>query len=202
MSKMRLGIYGGTFSPPHIGHVSAAGTFVREAKLDKLLIMPDFTPPHKLEFGDATPEDRLEMCRIAFADVPFAEVSDFEIRKGGKSYTYLTLEAFDSEEVELFFLCGTDMLLTLDTWKCPEIIFKLATICYVRRESDADNDTVIRKRIEEYERRFAARVIGLSHKVVEVSSSELRADILNSESSRTHLPAGVYDYVKERGLYR
>jgi nicotinate-nucleotide adenylyltransferase len=108
MAKIRLGIYGGTFSPPHLGHVSAARSFVRGADLDKLIIMPDFTPPHKLDFGNATAEDRLEMCRIAFADVPCTEVSDFEILRGGKSYTYVTLEAFAKENVDLFFLCGTE----------------------------------------------------------------------------------------------
>lgn len=202
MAKIRLGIYGGTFSPPHLGHVCAASSFVRGAALDKLIIMPDFIPPHKSNFGNVLPEDRLEMCRIAFADVPCAEVSNFEILRGGKSYTYLTLQAFAKNDVELFFLCGTDMLLTLDTWKCPEIIFDLATICYVRRESDARNDVLIREKIAEFEKRFGARIIELEHEVIEASSTDLRFDIEGGGLDLEKLPLGVKHYVLERGLYR
>ena len=202
MAKIRLGIYGGTFSPPHLGHVCAASSFVRGAALDKLIIMPDFIPPHKSNFGNVLPEDRLEMCRIAFADVPCAEVSNFEILRGGKSYTYLTLQAFAKNDVELFFLCGTDMLLTLDTWKCPEIIFDLATICYVRRESDARNDVLIREKIAEFEKRFGARIIALEHEVFEASSSDLRLDIEEGGLDLEKLPSGVKRYILKRGLYR
>lgn len=202
MAKIRLGIYGGTFSPPHLGHVSAARSFVRGAALDRLIIMPDFTPPHKSDFGNVTADDRLAMCRIAFADVPCAEVSDFEIIRGGKSYTYVTLEAFAKENVELFFLCGTDMLLTLDTWKCPEIIFDLATICYVRRESDTCNDVLIKDKISEYKRRFSARIIELEHRVLEASSTDLRSNIESGDMTSINLSSGVMEYIRERGLYR
>lgn len=202
MAKIRLGIYGGTFSPPHLGHVCAASSFVRGAALDKLIIMPDFIPPHKSNFGNVLPEDRLEMCRIAFSDVPCAEVSDFEILRGGKSYTYLTLQAFANDDVELFFLCGTDMLLTLDAWKCPEIIFDLATICYVRRESDASNDALILEKIAEFEKRFGARIIELEHEVIEASSTDLRFDIEGGGLDLEKLPSGVKRYILKRGLYR
>ena len=142
------------------------------------------------------------MCRIAFSDVPCAEVSDFEILRGGKSYTYLTLQAFANDDVELFFLCGTDMLLTLDAWKCPEIIFDLATICYVRRESDASNDALIREKIAEFEKRFGARIIALEHEVFEASSSDLRLDIEEGGLDLEKLPSGVKRYILGRGLYR
>ena len=99
---MRLGIYGGTFSPPHKGHVEAAEAFSREMKLDKLLIIPTFVPPHKTTADDATPEQRLEMCRLAFSHIKNAEISDMEIKRGGTSYTYLTLEELSSRDVELF----------------------------------------------------------------------------------------------------
>ncbi len=198
----RLGIFGGTFSPPHLGHIRAAITFVREARLDKLLIMPDFLPPHKEEFGGASAEDRLEMCRLAFSDVPCSEVSDFEIRNGGKSYTYLTLEEFSGEDVELYFLCGTDMLVTLDQWKHPEVIFKLATVCYVRREHGEMTDALVSEKIRELEERFSARIIELKHDVFEVSSTEIRSEIGDGDESDDSLPRAVIDYVKKRGLYR
>ena len=201
MSKQRLGIYGGTFSPPHLGHFRAAESFISGAELDKLLIMPDGTPPHKTEYGNATAEDRLNMCRIAFSSLPKTEISDFEILRGGKSYTYLTLEAFSSSDTELYFLCGTDMLLTLDRWRCPEVIFDLATICYVRREDDRDNDALIKEKVAEYRERFSARILEISHTVREVSSSALREDILRSGES-PDIDKNVFDYILERGLYR
>ena len=202
MSKIKLGIYGGTFSPPHLGHVSAAKSFAQGIGLDKLLIMPNFLPPHKLEDGFATVEDRLAMCRLAFCDVPNTEVSDFEIKKGGKSYTYLTLEAFSSEETDLYFLCGTDMFLTLDAWKNSEIIFKLATICYVRRENDEKNDALLEKKAEEYRKSYSARIIPLSHNAVELSSTELRENIKSDGFVEHALSDEVSEYIRERGLYR
>ena len=201
MSKQRLGIYGGTFSPPHLGHFRAAESFISGAELDKLLIMPDGTPPHKTEYGNATAEDRLSMCRIAFSSLPKTEISDFEILRGGKSYTYLTLEAFSTPDTELYFLCGTDMLLTLDRWRCPEVIFDLATICYVRREDDRDNDALIKEKVAEYRERFSARILEMPHTVLEISSSALRVDILSNHTT-ADVDNNVLDYIRERGLYR
>ena len=202
MSKIKLGIYGGTFSPPHLGHVSAATSFVEGVGLDKLLIMPNFLPPHKIKDAFAFAEDRLAMCRLAFSDVPKTEVSDFEIEKGGKSYTYLTLQAFSSDEADLYFLCGTDMFLTLDRWKCPEIIFDLATICYVRRERDGKSDELLEKKAEEYRKKFSAKIISIYHNAFEVSSTELREGIKGERCVKYALPDNVYEYVRERGLYK
>lgn len=202
MSKIKLGIYGGTFSPPHLGHVSAAKSFVAGIGLDRLLIMPNSLPPHKLEDGFATVEDRLAMCRLSFSELPNTEVSDFEIKKGGKSYTYLTLKAFSNDNTELYFLCGTDMFLTLDSWKCPEIVFKLATVCYVRRENDDNNGYLLQKKTEEYRKKFSARIISLEHEAFQVSSSELRENILDEALARYALTDKVSEYIRQRGLYR
>ena len=202
MPKIKLGIYGGTFSPPHLGHVSAAKSFLDGVGLDRLLIMPNFLPPHKLEDSFASVEDRLAMCRLAFGDLPNTEISDFEILNGGTSYTYLTLEAFSSDDNDLYFLCGTDMFLTLSSWKNPEVIFKLATICYVRRENDIKNDAMFEKKTEEYRKNYSARIIPLSHDTVEISSTELREDIKNEDLLRHSLSDKVSKYIRERGLYR
>lgn len=201
MSKIRLGIYGGTFSPPHIGHINAARSFIDGADLDKLLIMPDYTPPHKEEFGGASAEDRLNMSRLAFSSLPRTQISDFEILKGGKSYTYLTLQAFSDENTELFFLCGTDMLLSLDTWKHPEIVFSLATICYVRRESNPENDILIEEKIKLYRENFGARIIEIPHEVYAASSTELRG-ALSLGAVSAGVTDEVYSYILKRGLYK
>lgn len=202
-SKTRLGIYGGTFSPPHLGHLGAAKSFYDAVPLDKLLIIPDFLPPHKQIDGEISADDRIEMCKLAFADVKGAEVSDIEIKRGGKSYTALTLAELSSDENELYFLCGTDMFLTLGEWYKPEEIFKLATICFVRRENDKENDLEIQRRTAEYINRFSARIIQISAPVTEISSSELRLAIKEDDERLVELlPSSVLKYIKERGLYK
>jgi len=197
----RTGLYGGTFSPPHVGHVEAARAFANAVKLDELLIIPTFTPPHKAFSNEASTEDRLEMCRRAFSSVEGATVSDIEIVRGGKSYTYLTLEQLESEDRELYFLCGTDMFITLDEWKLPERIFELATICCIRRENDSTAENLIKSKAELYKKKFNARLFFIDHNVVEVSSSELREKISKGICPKLLSPS-VFEYIESRGLYR
>lgn len=202
MAKRKIGIYGGTFSPPHIGHVGAAESFSRAVNPDELLIMPDFLPPHKEICGKVTAEDRLEMSRLAFGHIKNAVISDMEIKRGGRSYTSVTLEELSKDDRELYFLCGTDMFLTLGTWYRPEVIFKLATICYVRREADEENSRLIEERTREYRERFEANIIPIDLSVREVSSSELREYLENnSDKAEELLSPAVYSYIKKRGLY-
>ena len=198
----KIGIYGGTFSPPHLGHIGAAESFVRAVELDELLIMPDFLPPHKSFDGEVTELDRLEMCRLAFGHVRNAKISDLEIRRGGRSYTSVTLEELSSPDAELYFLCGTDMILTLGEWYRPDVIFKLATICYVRRENIKENDALISERVKEYEEKYGARIISVPTGVREVSSSELRAALKRGGAVSDMLSPAVFGYIKEKGLYR
>ena len=89
---MRIAVYGGSFNPPHLGHIEAAKTVVRDLSPDRFLIVPAGTPPHKdLAEDSPTGEQRMELCRLAFAEIPGCELSDIELRRGGKSYTYDTV---------------------------------------------------------------------------------------------------------------
>jgi len=97
----RIGIFGGTFNPPHIGHTRLAEHFVKELKLDRLLVIPTYQPPHKSADNLASGEDRINMCMLAFRD---AVISPIEMNRGGKSYTYDTLAELASEDKKLFFL--------------------------------------------------------------------------------------------------
>lgn len=198
MKRERVGIFGGTFNPPHLGHVEAAKAFLKGAKLDRLIIMPALIPPHKEYHSTVTSEQRLEMCKVAFGEIANAEISDLEISRGGKSYTYLTLTELERDDIELYFLCGTDMILTMDTWKNPDIIFKKATICYIRRESDEDNTALIKKKCEEYKDIYGAVIIPIDAEVIEISSSEIRNDKTVMTKYVSH---GVADYIKKAGLY-
>ncbi len=202
MKLSRLGIYGGTFSPPHLGHVNAARAFVREAKLDELLIMPTFIPPHKSGADIVDPDTRLEMARIAFGGISGVKVSDYEISKGGKSYTYLTLTEFSKKAEELIFLVGTDMFLTLDEWKRPEDIFALATVALVRRESDSQLDDEIKKKSEFYKKKFGAEILLINAEVTEISSTEIRKRVESGERTDDCLPPDVRRYIDEKRIYR
>ncbi len=195
----RVGIYGGTFNPPHVGHIEAAKAFITQAKLDTLIIMPAFIPPHKQTDNLVNCDDRLEMCRLAFGNIPNTEISDLEISRGGKSYTYLTLQELASDDTELYFLCGTDMILTMDTWKNPEVIFSLAKICYIRRESDNAISELLIEKCGDYFQKYGADIIEINTEAIEISSSEIRAEDGIWDS---YLTANVIDYIRNQGLYK
>jgi nicotinate-nucleotide adenylyltransferase len=195
----RVGIYGGTFNPPHVGHIEAAKAFITQAKLDTLIIMPAFIPPHKQTDNLVNCDDRLEMCRLAFGNIPNTEISDLEISRGGKSYTYLTLQELTSDDTELYFLCGTDMILTMDTWKNPEIIFTLAKICYIRRESDNAISELLIEKCGDYFQKYGADIIQINTEAIEISSSEIRAE---DGIWDRYLTANVIDYIRNQGLYK
>jgi nicotinate-nucleotide adenylyltransferase len=198
----KIGIFGGTFSPPHIGHISAAKGFISAVSLDELIIMPDFLPPHKTFDGEASTDERIEMCRLAFGNIPGVTVSDFEIKRGGKSYTAVTLEELSSPDKELYFLCGTDMFLTLSSWYKPEIIFKNAIICYVRRETDSDNSILIKKASEDYIAKYNARIIPIPSDINEISSSKIRKLIKSGDNLEQYLTSEVAKYIFDKGIYK
>ena len=200
--KQKLGIYGGTFSPPHVAHVKAAEGFFRALSPDKLLIIPDYLPPHKEIDGMVTAEDRLEMCRLAFGHMERTEISDMEILRGGRSYTYETLEALASPDRELYLLCGTDMFLTLTEWRNPERIFELAVIAYVRRENDFEIGKKIEEMAEIYKKQYGARILEVPIEAVELSSALVRKELKSCTDTSALLPKKVQKYIDDRGLYR
>ena len=127
----RIGIYGGTFNPPHLGHMQAVREFAKQLNLDRVLMIPAAVPPHKaLPAGSPDAETRLHLCRLAAADLPFVEVSDLELHRSGKSYTAVTVQELHRlyPEDELVLLMGTDMFLTFDQWREPKTIAGLATL--------------------------------------------------------------------------
>ena len=197
MKKTRVGIFGGTFNPPHIGHIEAARAFVTGAQLDTLIIMPAFIPPHKEYTSTVSCEERLAMCKLAFADVDKATVSDLEMSRGGKSYTYLTLQELKNDDVDLYFLCGTDMILTMGNWKNPDIIFSLANVCYIRRETDLETTGMIAEKCKEYERLYGAKIIPINADVIEISSSDIRDKKVDLN---LYLSAEVQEYIRKAGL--
>ena len=194
-----IGLYGGTFAPPHLGHVHAAKVFLASVPLDRLLIMPAGSPPHKTKAAGDTPESRLAMCRAAFGNLPHTEISDYEIRKPGKSYTVETLEALAAPEREITMLCGTDMFLTLDTWHRAPDIFRLCAVACMARDNDACER--IRMTAERYRSDYGAGIVLLPGEPLVLSSSEIREGLRSGTDMRAYLPSGVWEICRREGLY-
>ena len=185
----RIGIYGGTFSPVHSGHIRAANCFLDCVGLDRLYMVPTALPPHKAAVDGASDADRLEMLRLAIANDRGGklEVSDWEISRRGKSYTIYTLEHFTKPERELYMLVGTDMFLTLDRWYRAADIFRL--------------DAVIDECRRRYAEDFGARIVVIDRAPFEVSSTELRRRISSGDSLEGLIPDPVAGYIKKNRLY-
>ncbi len=204
---MKIGIYGGTFNPPHLGHLAAARAAVGALELDKLLLVPDAIPPHKpLPEGTPGPEHRLAMAE-KMADALLmpgtAEASDIELRRAGKSFTADTLARVRGQypDAQLWLLVGTDMFLTLHQWSRPEEILSLAGICAFGRAEGEDESlfSAQRDRLEGLYPGARVRVIPLPG-VVDISSTRLR-ELLPRGEGREYLHPSVYGSILMHGLY-
>ena len=201
---MNIGVYGGTFDPPHWGHITAARAAMEQLGLDKLVLIPDRVPPHKaLPEGSASPEQRLEMAALATAELgKRTEVSDRELRRSGPSYTADTLAALRREYPEdtLWLLMGSDMFLSLQTWHAPEEVMALARIAPFSREAE-DESAAFAAQKARLEREYGAQIqIVQNPEVRELSSTEVRAALAAGRGSDL-LPPAVYGYVLREHLY-
>lgn len=200
---MRIGVYGGTFNPIHRGHLTAARAAADALGLEKVLLIPDNLPPHKaLPAGNATGEDRLEMCRLTAGEVPGMEVLDLELRRSGPSYTSDTLAELHAQypDDELWLLVGSDMFLSLQEWHEPERILSLAGIAAFHRTRGDETERFAQQKAN-LEQIYGARVALLENPdVVEISSTELRVQLAQGRG-RSFLTEAVCGYVLRRGLY-
>ena len=174
--KEKIVFFGGTFDPPHTEHIAELKAALEETGAVKAVVMPTADPPHKDTFYKASGEHRLEMCRMSFGDLN-AEVSDYEIKKGGKSYSYETLEHLKSvyPDKELLFLMGTDMLESFKSWKNPERILRCAKPLLCERTGDDEKKEVTLKR---FERDFGRKALALNYVGKELSSTEIKLRIM------------------------
>ena len=204
---MKIGIYGGTFNPPHLGHLTAARAVFELLKLDRLLFIPAGMPPHKtLPAGSPTAEQRLEMTRLAAEQLGLGDkvqVLDLEIHREGRSYTADTLETLRAQypNDELWLLMGTDMFLTLQAWHEPEKVLSLAGIAAFGRTEEDTEELFAPQRDFLYRTYPQARLFTLTIPgVVDVSSTELRERLAQGGGANL-LPPAVYGYILRHGLY-
>ena len=197
----RIGIYGGTFNPPHVGHMAAARQVIELLRLDKLFLIPTRIAPHKsLPENSPTPEQRLQMLTVAAADISQAEVLDMELRREGPSYTYLTVQTLKQQhpQAQFVLIMGTDMFLSFETWKNWQWLMENVTIAVLYRGQRGEKSAIWDKR--EALCAKGAQVELVENQVTAISSTDLRR-MLTFQCAGPFLPNGILEFIKDKGLY-
>ena len=197
---MRLGILGGTFNPPHLGHLVCAQEAHIQLELDRVLLIPARLPPHKAVDDEPGAEHRLELCRCAAEDDDRFAVSALEIEREGASYTVDTLEQLHAQEPEseLFLIVGGDIAAGLRLWREPERVLSLATLAVARRRGTSR--TAVLAALAAFP--AAARAVFLQMPWIGVSSTMVRRRVAAGEAIRYMVPDRVAAYIDAHDLYR
>lgn len=198
---MKIGIYGGTFDPPHLGHVSAVSEAKEQLGIDRLILIPAGIPPHKeVQSSSASGEHRFNMLRLAGRYIDGAEVSDLELKRSGRSYSVDTVTELKKTypDDELYLFIGTDMLSTFEQWyRFEDILGMCAVAVFARHEDDR---SLIEETAAKLRERYGARVEVVRNRAVDISSTELR-EKLPLRQGLEYLPEEVYGYILKNGLY-
>ena len=199
---MKTGVFGGTFNPVHKGHIMLAEYCMDSVGLDRIIMIPTAVPPHKISDNLASENDRLNMCKLACRGKENFFVSDIEIKRQGKSYTYETLTQLKEiyPDDHLYTIMGADMFLTLNRWKIPEIIFEKSSIITIPR--DEENKHELENFYNKVLKAMGASSVILPNPVMSVSSTFIRENLDNFNLISDMLDKGVYDYIIKNNLYR
>jgi len=197
---VRIGVFGGTYNPPHLGHLVCAQEAYIQLGLDLVMLIPVFTPPHKPLDDEPGPEHRLELCRLAAAGDERIVVADLETSRPGPSYTVDTLQELKTKEPdnELFLILGGDVAAGLSRWRAPERVLELATPAVANRRGTP--------------RARAAAALGalpggararfFSMPWIGVSSTMVRRRVRAGQPIRYLVPDAVAAYIDAKGMYR
>ncbi|GAB6066494.1 nicotinate (nicotinamide) nucleotide adenylyltransferase [Aquifex pyrophilus] len=197
---MRI-VFGGSFDPVHIGHIILARDILERFKAKEVIFVPTYQAPLKGRHR-ASPEDRLNMLKIALRREEKFRVEDYEIRRGGVSYTVYTLRYLKEKlKEELYLLLGSDSFLKFHLWKEPEEILKLAKIIVVEREGKLEE---VRRYVKEMFPNLEENrdIFLVKTRRIDISSTEIRERVSKGLSIYCMVPEGVEEYIRERGLYR
>lgn len=193
-------VFGGTFNPIHLGHIEIIKQVAALGGVTQVMIIPARVPPHKVCTDLACDADRLEMCRIAVADIEKVVVSDIELLREGKSYTVDTLKRIKRENpsAKLSLVVGGDMVVTFTEWYRYDEILDIADIIAVRRVGIDNNlfDTAVKHLIN-----MDGRINVLKNTILGISSTEIKQNINNDAFLEAYLHEGVIEYIKQNGLY-
>ena len=196
---MRLGILGGTFNPPHLGHLVCAQEAYLQLRLDELMLIPAHIPPHKPLDDEPGAGHRLALCRAAAAGDDRFTVSELEVARPGPSYTVDTLQALKSSapDTEMFFIVGGDVAAGLPQWREPERVLSLATLAVAGRGGTT------KASVEEalHQLRGGERTEFFQMPRIGLSSTMVRDRVRAGQPIRYMVPDAVADYIKEHELY-
>jgi nicotinate-nucleotide adenylyltransferase len=197
---MRIGILGGTFNPPHLGHLVAAQEAHRELDLDQVLFIPAGMPPHKPVEDEPGARHRLELCRLAVGDDDRFGVSDLELQRDGPSYTVDTLHVLRTHAPtdDLFLILGGDIAAGLPRWHEPERVLELATVAIAKRRGTSRS--TVDEALAQLKGGERARFFRMPR--IEISSTMVRRRVRAGQPIRYFVPDGVMHYIETHGLYR
>jgi len=190
MSK--VGIFGGTFDPIHNGHLITAQSVREIRNLDKIIFIPSFVSPHKVDINSSKPEHRLEMIKLATESINFFDFDDYEISMGGISYTVDTLREFKNRYDELEFIIGYDNIFKFHTWKDPDEIMELAKILVLKRKSSHPFTS---------EDKYVKSAIFVQTRGIEISATDLRQRVKSGKPIHFLVPEKVKEYIYDFNLY-
>lgn len=192
---MNVGIFGGTFNPPHLGHLVVIDSVQDQQHFERILFTPSASPPHKSDPVLAAAADRLEMTRLAIAESSKFEVSDIEVKRGGRSYTIDTLEAMSLlyPDAQLSLIIGADNFLEFEAWKSVQEIFSRAEVIVMNRQGFS---------VQPARHEFMRMVKFINVPNIGISSSDIRRRLKLGRSIRYLVPAEVERYIQRKGLYR
>jgi nicotinate-nucleotide adenylyltransferase len=194
---MKIGLFGGTFDPIHVGHLIVAETIRSDFGLDLVLFVPASVQPLKSDKPAADAESRFHMVELAVENREGFSVSNMEIQRGGVSYTLDTLKSFHQSKLgqgnAFYWIVGMDSLIDMKNWKKPEAIFELATLLVAARPGY--DDSMVESWIK-------VKAVMVSTPLVDISSTEIRKRVRGGKSIRFWVPDRVADTIAEKGLYR
>ncbi|KAA1260757.1 Nicotinate-nucleotide adenylyltransferase [Rubripirellula obstinata] len=200
----RIGIFGGSFDPVHLGHLWIAEAAREQLSLDQVRWIPAATSPLKPDGPVASDDHRLQMVRLAISGNPFFVLDDREIARGEVSYTVDTVAEIQKQhpDDELFLIVGSDSLASFDRWHQPSQLLELATLAVIQRGGDAEIDVSILKRFCDDARLQTVKNSVVPMPLIEVSSTDLRRRILGNKSVRYQVPAAVEAFIRSEKPYQ
>ena len=196
---MRIGLFGGSFNPPHRGHLHLAESVHEALELNEVWLIPSKISPHRSMAAYAPERDRFEMCRLAAEEYPWLRAEDYELRQEQVSYTFYTVEHFTEErpEDEFFLLMGSDMLLSFTTWHCWQEILRRVTLAGIaREEGEYERLEAAAEELRQYGRIEIVHVDSFT-----VSSTKIRELVKNSQDCSCYLPKKIVQYIRMQKLY-
>jgi nicotinate-nucleotide adenylyltransferase len=188
----KIGIFGGTFDPIHLGHLITAQSVREIRELEKIIFIPAFISPHKSEIKTSSAEDRLNMIKLAIDGISFFDYSNIEIEKGGVSFTVDTLKELKKNNDDLEFIIGYDNIFEFNTWKDPDEIMKLAKVIVLKRRSSHP---------PQFKDIYYNQAIFVQTRGIEISATDLRERVKKGQPINFLVPQKVMEYIYKHKLY-